>query len=174
MENNFTVPLNGWAQGRKEFHSHADKAFFAQFENPEILDADIDVVWEVEKTAREILVDGRLEGTLTVLCDRCLEELALPASSEFSLRLVFGPEEDAPEDDGRETLVLDPSEPEADLSQVVYDYSCLSLPVQRVHPDGGCNPDAVKHLGAERPENEGKETVSSPFAGLEELMKNKK
>ena len=174
MKAYFTVPLNGWAQGRKHFRSHADKAFFAQFENPEILDADIDVTWEAEKTSRGILVDGRLDGTLTVLCDRCLEEVALPAGADFSLRLVFDTEA-APleEEDGRESLRIDPADTEADLGQVVYDYACLSLPVRRVHPEGECNPQAVKHLGASQKEISRPET-NAPFAVLEALMKQKK
>ena len=174
MKEAFSVPLNGLAPGRTRFHASAGKTFFAQFENAELLDADVKVSWEVEKTARELLVDGDLEGTLTVVCDRCLEDLVLPVVSSFALRIVFGAGEAAEEEDadGRETVYADPSLPGFDLSQTVYDYACLALPVQRVHPDGECNPDAVKHLHSESIEQKPEEG-SSPFAALGELMKKK-
>ena len=122
MKEDFTVPLNGLAPGRTRFHASAGKTFFAQFENAEVLDADVEVSWEVEKTARELLVDGELEGTLTVVCDRCLEDLALPVVSSFALRIVFVAGETAEEEDadGRETVYADPALPAFDLSQTVY------------------------------------------------------
>ena len=49
---------------------------------------------------------------------------------------------------------------------------CLSLPVQRVHPEGECNPDAVRYLSSEDEQGEdsqGKD-ASLPFASLKDLM----
>ena len=40
------------------------------------------------------------------------------------------------------------------MSQIVYDYVCLSLPLQRVHPEGECNPDTVRFLGQEERKDE--------------------
>jgi uncharacterized metal-binding protein YceD (DUF177 family) len=69
--------------------------------------------------------------------------------------------------------VLTPGEyPEWDLSQAVYDYVCLSLPIQRVHPEGECNPDTVRFLSqVERPDEEA--AASSPFAALKGLFDSK-
>ena len=85
---------------------------------------------------------------------RCLEALALPVEAQPS-------------------EVLTPGEyPEWDLSQAVYDYVCLSLPIQRVHPEGECNPDTVRFLSqVERPDEEA--AASSPFAALKGLFDSK-
>jgi uncharacterized metal-binding protein YceD (DUF177 family) len=61
---------------------------------------------------------------------------------------------------------------ELDLSQAIYDYVCLSLPMQRLHADGECNPDTVRFLGQERSDEEAGET-NSPFAALKGLFDGK-
>lgn len=85
-----------------------------------------------------------ITGTVALDCDRCLDNLILPASTNGELAVRFGKEEDSnPADD---LLVLDPSEGEIDLSQYIYDSICVSLPLQRVHPEGQCNPEMMKKL----------------------------
>ena len=92
------------------------------FENSEVKDADLDISVDIDNEEFEIVVKCEIEGSVTVICDRCLEDLVLPVSTSF--------EED-------ETL---------DLNQDIYDYVCISLPMRRVHPDGECNEETTKYL----------------------------
>ena len=108
--------------GRSEFKWHADREFFASFENTEILDADLEVVAEVDYEDRAVDIQCRIDGTVVVICDRCLEELTLPVHTSFE------------------------ESEELDLRQDVYDYVCISLPMQRIHPEGECNGETVKYL----------------------------
>lgn len=177
MKDNFIVPLNGLTQGRKEFQWSVGKEFFASFENSEILDADLQVETVVEKSGRFIGVDSEICGDVTVICDRCSEELKLPVETGFSLSIKFGPE---PSEEGllsegeREIVCLPETDTDLDLSQIIYDYVCLSMPVQRVHEDGGCNPDALKYLNSEEgDELEEKSDSSLPFAALKNLLGGK-
>ena len=39
-----------------------------------------------------------------------------------------------------------PEGDELDLGQDVYDFVCISLPIQRVHPEGECNQETTKYL----------------------------
>jgi Predicted metal-binding, possibly nucleic acid-binding protein len=178
MNATFIVPLNGLAQGRTPFRWRLGKEFFADFENSEILDADITSDVSVEKSGRFIGVDCEMTGSVTVLCDRCFEDLVLPVETGFKLSVKFGPE---PSEEGllsegdREIVCLSDMDSELDLSQTMYDYVCLSLPMQRVHEDGGCNPDAVRYLSSEnQEEHEGKREVSTPFASLKSLLEKEK
>ena len=175
MEDNLTVPINGLTQGRKNFRWRVGKTFFEHFENSEILTADLDVHVSAEKSGHFIGVDCDVSGDVTVLCDRCLENLRLPVETGFRLSVKFGPEpaDSSDASDGeREIVWLPESDADLDLGQIVYDYVCLSLPVQRVHPDGGCNPDAVRYLSSEDEQSldsRGKD-ASLPFASLKDLM----
>jgi len=165
------LPLNGWAAGKLEKHFAAGVEFFQAFENEEIKGADVNVVCTASKRGTDILLDLEISGCVTVVCDRCLENLSLPVESEASLilRTREGGEESA---DGREVLVHEPSEKEVDLGQVVYDYVCLSLPMQRVHPEGGCNPDVVRFLSKEASSAPAPAAAEdNPFSVLKGLFK---
>jgi len=174
MKEDFIVPLNGLTQGRKQFQWSVGKEFFASFENSDILNADLGADVTLEKSGRFIGVDCSIEGTVTVTCDRCLEDLDLPVSTGFSLSIKFGPE---PSDEGlltegdREIVCLPESDTDLDLSQIIYDYVCLSLPVQRVHEEGGCNPEAMKYLTSQLGDEQTEEKDSAmPFAALKNLL----
>ena len=153
--NAIVIPLNGWAAGERKFHSHADLEFFQTFDNTEILDADVDVEIRVVKKERKVEAELHLSGTVTVPCDRCLEPLAVPVEANPS-----------------EVLKPESLAEDWDLSQAVYDYICLSLPLQRVHPEGECNPDTVRFLGQEERTDEEAE-ANSPFAALKGLFDSK-
>ena len=155
--NAIVIPLNGWADGERKFHSHADLEFFQTFDNTEILDADVDVEIRVVKKERKVEAELHLSGTVTVPCDRCLEPLAVPVEANPS-----------------EVLKPESLAEDWDLSQAVYDYICLSLPLQRVHPEGECNPDTVRFLSqGERTDEEAEAEANSPFAALKGLFESK-
>ena len=156
--NPFIIPLNDWAAGERKFHSHAGLEFFQQFDNSEILDADVSVEITVVKDGRnKVEADLHLKGTVTVPCDRCLDPVEIPVEAQ--------PEE---------TLSPGAGEVEWDLSQAVYDFVCLSLPLQRLHPQGKCDPDTVRFLSQkERKNEEAEASANSPFAALKGLFDSK-
>lgn len=172
----FIIPLNGLASGRTQFCWRALGEFFGSFDNSEILDADVSVDVLVEKSGKYIGVDGVLSGTVTVQCDRCLSDLSLPVDVDFKLSVKFGEEplEALPAENGEREIVFVPEDDtDLDLSQTIYDYVCLSLPMQRVHPEGECDPETVRFLSIEtdEAEEEAAAPVESPFAALKDLLK---
>lgn len=150
MAEDFIIPLNGLKPGRTGFSWHAGKEFFNRFENAEIIGADIAVDVEVEKSGTYLGVDCGLHGTLTVPCDRCLEDVVVPISSESGFSVKFGDEpvltEETVNGDEREVIYLPDEGTDLDMSQIVYDFACLSLPMQRVHEEGKCNQETLKYL----------------------------
>ena len=174
----FIIALNGLAAGKSQFRWHAEGQFFSGFENSEILDADVDVDVIVEKSGRYIGVDLNIEGKVTVECDRCLADLELPVSASPKFSVKFGEsseKEDITNEGEREIIFLPEADTDMDLSQIIYDYVCISLPLSRVHEDGGCDPETVKYLSTEESlaDQETAETVESPFAALKSLLKEK-
>ena len=172
MNEKFTIPLNGLATGKNEFFVHVGKEFFSSFENEEILDADLQVRILVEKSGRYVGVDCDIEGDVTVECDRCLEPLEMPIDAQVRLSVKFGEEEvsEIGSENEREVIFVKEDDAELDMSQIIYDYACLALPMQRVHEEGGCNPETMKYYGVgETPETV--EEESSPFAALKDLFK---
>lgn len=153
------ISLDGWAAGERKFRFRAGTEFFQRFDNTEILDADVEAeATVVKKGSRKVEVKLRLTGRLTVACDRCLEALTLPVHADPVL--------DA-EEEG-----LFSGDGDLDLRQAVYDFACLSLPLQRVHPEGACTPDTVRFLGQEERKDE-EAASSSPFSALKGLFESK-
>ena len=171
----YVIPLNGWAAGEREYRWPAETKFFQTFGNTEILDAELEVHARAVKSGHYIGIDLDIQGSVTVPCDRCLEDLQLPVEAHPAFSVKFGEEaasEEEMREGAREILFLGDSDAELDLRQVIYDYVCLALPMQRVHAEGECNPDTVRFLCHE-PENEEAGDTNSPFAALKGLLKEK-
>lgn len=129
----FVVKLNSLARGASHFDWHADASFFGTFGNSEILDADVQVAVTLHNHGMTVDAECSMEGSVTVACDRCLEDLDIPVETSFEESYV-------PEGD------------ELDLSQDVYDFICIALPLQRVHPEGECNRETVRFLSKDEEE----------------------
>ena len=174
MNENFIIPLNSLTAGKNEFLLHAGKEFFDSFENEEIFDADLQIRVLVEKSGRYIGVDCDIEGEVTVECDRCLDMLDMPVDTQVSLSVKFGDEQasEQSQDGEREVIFVKEDEAELDMSQIVYDYVCLALPMQRTHGPGRCNPDAMKYYSMSESCDFFKEDETvNPFATLKNMFK---
>lgn len=176
MDNAIVISLNGLRQGKSDFSRHLGVEFFDSFGSSEILDADVSARIYLEKAGGYIGLDVVLEGTVTVQCDRCLGDLILPVDRMVLLSVKFGsePAEGAVgEENGREVLYLPEDGPDLDISQVVYDYVCLSVPIQHMHEPGECDPEVVKYLAGDSEETD-ENMVDSPFAALKGLFDENK
>ena len=123
----FEIKLGSLVEGVNAFRMVADDVFFGSFEGSELLGGRVEVECDVEDEGDSLKVGARLSGTVKVVCDRCLGELTLPVETEF--------EEE-----------IEAAGPSVDLSQIVYDYICTALPLQRTHPEGECDADTVRYL----------------------------
>ncbi len=173
MDDKFIIPLNGLAAGKNEFSWQAGKEFFEAFENTEILDAELVINAVAEKSGRYFGIDCEIDGQVKVTCDRCLEDLEIPIGTDIMLSVKFGDEETSEDhqEGEREIIFVPEGDAEFDMSQIIYDYVCLALPMQRHHDEGECNPEAMKYLsGGEPVETEAAEE-NNPFAALKGLIK---
>ena len=69
----------------------------------------------------------------------------------------------------REVIFVPEDNADLDMSQIIYDYVCLSLPMQRCHEEGECNPEAMKYYGGEAAETV-KDDVANPFSALKNMF----
>ena len=172
MSDGFIIPLNGFATGKNEYSWTVGKEFFESFDNTEVIDAELDAEVVVEKSGRYIGVDCEIYGTVVVECDRCLDDLEMPVDVEVKLSVKYGDEEssDAPSEGEREVIFVPEDGVELDMSQIIYDYVCVSLPMQRTHPEGECNPETMKYFGVQET-SEDPVVEENPFAALKDLFK---
>lgn len=136
----YSIAFKGLKNGHHEFRFEVGKSLFEAFESTEIKDGACEVAVNMERSDAMLLLDIRITGHVVVACDRCLEDCRIPIDFRSSLPVRFSEQEH--EYDG-EVLWLVPGEDEVDLAQYIYESIVLSLPYQRVHPDGECDPDML-------------------------------
>lgn len=157
-QNTVVIACKGLPNGSHDFCFALGDAFMATFENTEVTHTQVEArVHLVKKSVSELEVAVTLTGQVDLPCDRCLAPLTLPIERALTLE---------PEDieDALEEGTLD-------LSQYVYDYINLSLPIQRLHAtEAECDPEMLRlwraHSAAPKPSE-----TSGSFDALKDLMK---
>ncbi len=173
MANDCFIIINDLKSGAYTAKWSVKTEFFEEFGNEQIRAAELVADVRAQKKGAFVDVDMSISGTLTVPCDRCLEDVEMPVDTKLALRVRFGQQasEAADEEDGRELVWVPEGESELDLSQLVYDYSCLSLPIQCRHRDGECNPETLSWLNpSESGSRDTEQAPGNPFASLEGLF----
>lgn len=132
----YKLMLKSLPTGKHNFEYHLDKTFFNNMENPDVRDADVVVNLSVDHSADAYVLAFHLTGTLTVLCDRCLDEMEIPIDATYDLTVKYGEEYN---DDSDILLVIPESDNYLNVAYMVYDTAVLAIPPRHVHPQGKCN-----------------------------------
>lgn len=140
VEKGYKIAYKGLKNGPHDFEFRVDGALFEAFGSTEIKDGACVAEVRLERAETQLVLDIAIRGSVTVACDRCLEDCSVPIGYEGRLLVKFSQE--VHEYDG-EVLWLLPGEDEVDLAQYIYESIILSLPYQRVHADGSCDPEML-------------------------------
>ncbi len=170
----FIIQIKGLQIGKHYYDFPICGSFFKSFENSQILDADLQADVELEKGSGWMNVNATITGTVTVECDRCLDDVELPMDFDCSMAVKFA--KSVEDDDGDEFIIMDPTDSELDLTQFLYDYVCLNLPLQKVHEEGECNSEMMEKLGKVNSHEEMSDedlAANSPFGALKGLLEKK-
>ena len=136
----YSIAYKGLKNGRHDFAFDVDGSLFEAFESPEIRDGACRVRVGLTRSETMLRAEVAIAGYAVVACDRCLEDCRVPVAFEGELLVKFS---DEIRDYDGEVMWLSPAETEVDLSQYIYESIVLSLPYQRVHPDGECDPEML-------------------------------
>ena len=127
----FSIPLKTMPEGTQEFAYHLDKQFFVTMESADIRDADLDVKLTVVYKHDLYSLAFHITGTVTLLCDRCLDDLILPIDTTSDIAVNY--------DETDELLIIPESDNTLNVSYMIYDTVSLAIPLKHVHPMGKCN-----------------------------------
>ena len=134
----YSIAYKGLKNGRHDFRFEVDESLFEAFGSTEIKDGRCEVSVGMDRS--ETQLDVRITGYVVVECDRCLEDCRVPIDFEGQLVVKFSDE--VHEYDG-EVMWMLPGEDRVELAQYIYESIVLSLPYQRVHPEGECDADML-------------------------------
>lgn len=141
----FVIPFVGLKEGVHDFAFEIDAPFFESFEYSEISRGKLDVKVSMEKQSRMLIFTFAFKGFVNINCDRCMAEMEYPVEGGARLIVKFGQELMEESD---EVLIIPEKESQIDLSGFIYEYIVLSLPYQRMHPDGEglCDSEVIEKL----------------------------
>ncbi|MBP3289781.1 MAG: DUF177 domain-containing protein [Alistipes sp.] len=140
LNNRYSIAYKGLKNSTHDFHFEVDDELFAAYESREIKGGKLAVELTMLKADNQLEMDFAISGEVTCECDRCLEDCAVPIDYEGHLIVRISNEEG--EYDG-DIMWISPADDTVDLTQYIYESIVLSLPYQRVHPEGECNPEMI-------------------------------
>lgn len=132
----YKLPIKSLPAGKHEFHYELGKQFFVDMENADIRDAHIDVNLTVNHHDDVYELDFTFNGEMTLLCDRCLDDLILPVDTTYHIVVKYG--EDY-RDDADDFLEIPESDNYLNVAYLMHDTVSLTIPIKHVHPLGKCN-----------------------------------
>jgi uncharacterized metal-binding protein YceD (DUF177 family) len=123
-------------------------SFFQAFKSNDWENGFVEATVTVVKRPDGITIDLKMNGELTVTCDRCLDTFQLPVDFLQRLYVQYGQE---PEELDDNIVVVAREDNQIDLASFFYEYLVLSIPVKRVHPvnssgNSGCNKEMLEKL----------------------------
>jgi uncharacterized protein len=144
----FVLQFSGLDEGIHSFEFLVDDKFFTQFELSEISEGKVKVELQLDKQTTMMVLDFDIKGSITCVCDRCLEEYPENIAGHEQIIVKFS-EDKSEESD--EIKVISPSEHQIDLSQDIFEFITLMLPLKRLHPldkkgKSTCDPEIIKIL----------------------------
>jgi DUF177 domain-containing protein len=148
MMDEYDIPVYGLKDGIHEYNFEAGLEFFKYFENQDVPDGNLRIDVLLDKKPQLMELNFRIKGSVSIICDRCLDLFIHPVELEEKLYIRFG---DRTEEISENLIVMSREESRFNISHFVYEFIVLSLPVQRVHPDKkngkpGCNTEMLKKL----------------------------
>ena len=149
MKPRYTIAYRGLKEGIHVYNWSVGGDFWKTRPEGGIIGGEVEVAVALEKGATGTMrLEVGITGTVTVPCDRCLEDCDLPVEWHGQMAVRVS-EEPQPFDGG--VLWLEPGEAVIDLEQYIYESVVLSLPLQRVHPEDVhgqplCNPAMLQRF----------------------------
>lgn len=142
------IPFKGLSEGDHQYDFVISDSFFESFEPLNIREGKIDLSLDLEKETSLLSFLFHFSGSVKLTCDRCLEEYDQPVEDDFRLIVKFG---EAFREISDEMVEIPYTEHRFDLSQYIYEFVQLMLPLKHVHPDDAlgnstCKPEMLKKL----------------------------
>jgi uncharacterized protein len=144
----FIIPFSGLKVGNHPLTFEIEDAFFEHFEYSEIRKGTVHVDCMLDKQIRMMVLHFDLSGEVIVPCDRCGQDFSLPLAGSEKLIVKFGTEH---QEETEDILVITEKEHELDVSQFLYEYVHLLLPMQKIHgtDENGnslCDPEVTRFI----------------------------
>ncbi len=144
----YNIAFKGLSIGKHIFDYEIDGKFFREFDGGVIDEGKVNVRLTLEKQSSLMVFWFDLKGTVRVQCDRCLEMYDQPIESKERIFVRLGEKEFT---DGDDLIWVSTNDYQLNVSQLIYEFICLAIPIKKVHPDDEngnttCDPEMIEKL----------------------------
>ncbi|MBQ6309687.1 MAG: DUF177 domain-containing protein [Prevotella sp.] len=149
----FKINLKGLTAEETSLDFDLKDNYFESLDDSELKQGALHVSVSIRKATGFFELLFHTEGTVTVTCDRCLDDMSQDIETDNRLIVKFGAV-NSEEDD---IITVSEDEGILDLSWIIYEFIVLAIPIKHVHAPGKCNPamsQVLEELSADRSSDE--------------------
>lgn len=129
--NLYKINLVSLKNGLHTYQFEVKDEFFTNFEDSFITEADIEVKLNLTKQINLLIAEFKIVGSTKLICDRSLEEFDYQINTTYTLHFKYA---DNFEEISDEIIHIPFGLQQLDLSQYIYEYIGLSVPMRKIHP----------------------------------------
>jgi uncharacterized metal-binding protein YceD (DUF177 family) len=139
----FKIDLKGMKTDEQRLEFDLNDDFFKALDVSEVNGGALHVSVSIRKATGFYELQFHAEGTVTVPCDICLDDMDQPIETDHVLVAKLGAETNTEDDD---VVTVDENEGILDTSWLIYEFIVLAIPIRHVHAPGKCNTAMLKAL----------------------------
>ena len=164
------VDLRGLKDEVTTLDFNLDDTYFEALDGADVKQGSLHVSVSIRKATGFFEFQFHTAGTVTVTCDRCLDDMEQPVETDNRLIVKLG--SDYSEED--DLVVVPENEGILDMTWFIYEFVALEIPIRHVHAPGKCNPamtKALEELSADRSsDEESAQSTDSRWEKLKDLL----
>ena len=165
----FKIDLKNQKDEVRTLDFDLDNQFFSALDGSEVKQGALHVSVSIRKMTGFYELLFHTEGTVTVTCDRCLDDMPQPIEAENRLVVKLG----AAYSEEDDVITVSEDEGILDTAWLIYEFIVLAIPIKHVHAPGKCNPamsQVLEELSADRSSDEASDQPIDPrWSKLAEL-----
>ncbi len=132
----YKVDLKNMKEDVREYDYLLENKFFIDIDGTELQKGKVKVHLTVKKLPMMFELGFEVDGIAVVPCDRCLDDMDLPITTQNRLVVKFGKDFSEESD---EVVVIPEDEGIINLAWFMYEFVALAIPIKHVHAPGKCN-----------------------------------
>ncbi len=165
----YKIPHAGLKKGVHEFTYELTETFFASFENALINKCNVQVNITFDKRQEPYTIEIDLDGTIWSDCDRCTASIPVSIHETYTIYAKYTVDEAMKEMDEVEIIYIARDDQFIDITQFIYDFVHLSIPVHVICDKPGkteyCDMEIIGLLEKQQKEDE----IDPRWADLDKL-----
>ncbi|MFI3318096.1 MAG: DUF177 domain-containing protein [Rikenellaceae bacterium] len=141
--NSYKIEYKALGIGEYAYSFTIDDALFASYEGCEISHGEGSASVSLKRSETMLELEVAISARVTTPCDRCLDDCQIAIEFQAPLVVKFSDETDLY--DG-EVMWIPTGQSHVDLAHYIYESIIISLPYQRTHAEGECNPEMMERF----------------------------